>query len=149
MYDHEAIVTNLDDMPPEEVWRWYNKRANVENKIDELKTGLGLDQNSQHAMVKNRAFIWIKILAYNLLNWFRQALLPENAARAEVSTIRRLVVNVPANIVDNGRLPAHQDGGEPLVGAGHRPYQGQTAGVHRDQGLAECAAGLTGPAPDK
>jgi len=30
------MVTNLDDMPPKEVWRWYNKRANVENKIDEL-----------------------------------------------------------------------------------------------------------------
>lgn len=103
LYDHEAMVTNLDDMPPEEAWRWYNKRANVENKIDELKTGLGFDQNSQHAMVKNNAFMWIKILAYNLLNWFRQALLPEGAARAEVSTIRRLVVNVPANIVGNGR----------------------------------------------
>jgi len=103
LYDYEVIVTNLDDMPPEEVWRWYNKRANVENKIDELKTGLGLDQNSQHAMVKNQAFMWIKVLAYNLLNWFRQTLLPENAARAEVSTIRRLVVNVPANIVGNGR----------------------------------------------
>lgn len=47
--------------------------------------------------------MWIKVLAYNLLNWFRQALLPENAARAEVSTFRRLVVNVPANIVGNGR----------------------------------------------
>jgi hypothetical protein len=96
------MVTNLDDMPLEEVWRWYNKRANVENKIDELKTGFGLDQNSQHAMVKNKAFMWIKILAYNLPNWFRQALSPENAARAEVSTIKRLIVNVPANSVGNG-----------------------------------------------
>jgi len=65
LYDHEVMVTNLDDMPPEEVWRWYNKRANVENKIDELThlrwvpPGLGLDQNSQHAMVKNRAFTWM------------------------------------------------------------------------------------------
>jgi len=68
LYDYEAMVTNLDDLPPEEVWRWYNKRANVENKIDELKNGLGFDQNSQHAMVKNKAFMWIKILAYNILN---------------------------------------------------------------------------------
>ncbi len=54
-------------------------------------------------MLRNKAFMWIKVLAYNLLNLFRQALLPENEARAEVPTIRRLVVNVPANIVGNGR----------------------------------------------
>lgn len=57
LYAHEVMVTNLDDMPPEEVWRWYNKRANVENKIDELKSGLGFDQNSQYAVVKNEAFM--------------------------------------------------------------------------------------------
>jgi hypothetical protein len=47
--------------------------------------------------------MWIKVLAYNLLNWFRQALLPEDAARAEVATIRRRIVNMPANIVGNSR----------------------------------------------
>ncbi|MDK2889147.1 hypothetical protein G7K71_08865 [Desulfofundulus sp. TPOSR] len=93
----------------EEVRRWYNKRANVENKIDELThlrwvpPGLGLDQNSQHAMVKNKVFMWIKVLACNLVNWFRQALLPENTARTEVSTIRRRIINIPANIVGSGR----------------------------------------------
>jgi hypothetical protein len=73
------------------------------NKIDELKTGVGLDQNSQHEMLKNKAFIWIKILGYNLLNWFRLALLPDGMARCEVPTIRRLIINVPGNIVGNGR----------------------------------------------
>jgi hypothetical protein len=47
--------------------------------------------------------MWIKVLAYNLLNWFRQALLPENIARTEVPTVRRLIINVPGNIVGNGR----------------------------------------------
>jgi hypothetical protein len=103
LYDYGVIVTNIDDLPPEEVWRWYNKRANVENKIDELKTGVGLNQNSQHEMLKNKAFMWIKVLAYNLINWFRQALLPEGSTRAEMSTIRRLVLNVSGNVVGNGR----------------------------------------------
>lgn len=102
-YDYEVMVTNLDDPAPEDVWRWYNQRATVENRIDELKTGLGLDQNSQHEMVRNKAFMWVKILAYNLLNWFRSALLPEEASRQEVPTIRRRVLNVPGNVVGQGR----------------------------------------------
>ncbi|MBU4533550.1 MAG: transposase [Eubacteriales bacterium] len=57
LYDHEVMVANIEDLPPEEVWRWYNKRANGENTIDELKTGLGLDRNSQQAMLKNKAFM--------------------------------------------------------------------------------------------
>lgn len=102
-FDYEVMVTNLDDRAPEEVWRWYNQRATVENRIDELKTGLGLDRNSQHEMNRNKAFMWLKILAYNLVNWFRAALLPEDASRHEVPTIRRRVLNVPGNVVGNGR----------------------------------------------
>ncbi len=103
LYDYEVIVTNMEDLPPEEVWRWYNKRCNVENKIDELKTGLAIDQTSQHEMLRNTAFMWFKVLAYNLLNWFRLALLPGNATRCEVTTIRRLILNVPGNVIGSGR----------------------------------------------
>jgi len=99
----EAIVTNMDDLTPEEVWRWYNKRCNIENRIDELKAGLGLDQASRHEMLRNTAFMWIKILAYNLLNWFRLAMLPQNAANYEVNSVRRLILNVPGNVVGSGR----------------------------------------------
>ncbi len=102
-HDYEVMVTNWDDPPPEEVWRWYNQRATVENRIDEMKTGLGLDRNSQHEMNRNKVFMWLKILAYNLVNWFRSALLPEDASRHEVPTIRRRVLNVPGNVVGNGR----------------------------------------------
>lgn len=103
IYEYQAIVTNMEDLTPEEVWHWYNKRCNIENRIDELKVGLGLDQKSQHEMLRNTAFMWLKILAYNLLNWFRLALLPKDAAHYEVSTIRRLILNVPGNIVGSGR----------------------------------------------
>jgi len=102
-YAYQAIVTNMEDLTPEEVWHWYNKRCNVENRIDELKVGLGLDQTSQHEMLRNTAFMWVKILAYNLLNWFRLALLPQNADHFEVNTIRRLILNVAGNIVGSGR----------------------------------------------
>lgn len=54
-------------------------------------------------MLRNTAFMWLKILAYNLLNWFRLALLPQDAAHYEVDTIRRLILNVPGNIVGSDR----------------------------------------------
>jgi len=103
LYDYEVIVTNMNDLPPEEIWRCYNKRCNVENKIDELKTGLAIDQTSQHEISRNMAFMWFKVLAYNLLNWFRLALLPQSISKCEITTIRRLILNVPGNVVGNGR----------------------------------------------
>ncbi|MHB1405226.1 MAG: IS1380 family transposase [Desulfitobacteriaceae bacterium] len=102
-YEHQVIVTNMDDLTCEEVWHWYNKRCNIENKIDELKVGLGLDQTSQHEMQRNVLYMWIKILAYNLLNWFRLAVFPEEASHHEIPTLRRLILNVPGNIVGQGR----------------------------------------------
>jgi hypothetical protein len=103
LYDYEVIVTNMEDLPPEEVWRWYNKRCNVENKIDELKQGLAVDQTSQHEMIRNAAFIWIKALAYNLLNWFKSALMPQEHRHHEVPTLRRVLINIPGNIVGSDR----------------------------------------------
>ena len=102
-YEYQVIVTNMEDLTCEEVWHWYNKRCNIENKIDELKVGLGIDQTSQHEMQRNISYMWIKILAYNLLNWFRLAVLPDEASCHEISTLRRLILNVPGNIVGQGR----------------------------------------------
>jgi DDE family transposase len=34
-YSYRVIVTNIEDMSPEVVWRFYNRRANVENMIKE------------------------------------------------------------------------------------------------------------------
>jgi len=102
-YDYQVIVTSLDDYSPEQIWHEYNQRCNIENKIDELKTGLGFEQMSQHEMERNIAFMWLKILSYNLLNWFRLTILDDKTSHAEVPTIRRKILNVPGNIVGNDR----------------------------------------------
>lgn len=72
-YDYQVIITSNDKYSPEEVWHEYNKRCNIENKIDELKVGLGFEKMSQEEMKRNIAFMWLKVLSYNLLNWFRLA----------------------------------------------------------------------------
>lgn len=69
-YDYEIIVTSTEELNPEEVWHEYNKRCDFENKIDELKVGLGFEKMSQE----------------------------EKESHAEVTTIRRKILNVPRNI---------------------------------------------------
>src|SRR5208283_5545323 len=60
VYEYQAIVTNVDDITAEEVWHNYNQRATIENRIDELKVGLGVDQMSQHEFIRNEAYLLIK-----------------------------------------------------------------------------------------
>lgn len=102
-HDYQVIVTSSEEYNPEEVWHEYNKRCNIENKIDELKVGLGFEKMSQKEMDRNVAFMWLKVLSYNLLNWFRLALLDGKDSHAEVPTIRRKILNVPGNIVGSNR----------------------------------------------
>lgn len=109
-YKYQAIMTNCEKSPCE-VWRSYNQRGNVENKIDEIKAGFGVDENSQHEMTANRAFALIKAISYNIVNWFKKVTMPES--NYEVETVRRKVLCVPGNIVGNGwykkiRLAANQ-----------------------------------------
>src|SRR5690606_587142 len=101
-YTFQAIVTNTDQ-PPLPLLRSYNQRANIESRIDELKEGYAVEQNSQHSMLRNLLFSWIKAIAYNLMVWFKQALLPESMQRSEVQTVRRVVIRVPGNVVGSGR----------------------------------------------
>ncbi|ABO50799.1 transposase, IS4 family [Desulforamulus reducens MI-1] len=102
-FDYQVIITSSDEYNPEEVWHQYNKRCNIENKIDELKVGLGFEKMSQAELDRNIAFMWLKVLSYNILNWFRLVLLDGKDSRAEVPTIRRKILNVPGNIVGNDR----------------------------------------------
>ena len=53
--------------------------------------------------MKNLLFCWIKVISYNLVIWFKQAILPESLQRCEVKTIRRIVLKVPGNVVGSGR----------------------------------------------
>ncbi|WP_127018230.1 transposase [Anoxybacter fermentans] len=74
-----------------------SKSSYFENKIKEIKNGFAIDKNSQNAFLKNYA------IAYNLLNWFKQVLLSANLIKSSIKTIRRIFINIPANIVKRGR----------------------------------------------
>jgi len=103
-FTYQIIVTNLeeDELSPEESWHQYNQRAIIENRIEEIKNGFAVDKNSQKRYLKNYADILIKSITYNLINWFKQALLPVDLIKASIRTIRRVFINIPANIVKRG-----------------------------------------------
>ena len=90
-------------MLPEDIWHFYNQRASIEPLIDELKEGFAVEEVSQHLLLRNQIYTWIKAIAYNLLAWFRTAVLPEEASSYEAETIRRKLLQVPAVITGHGR----------------------------------------------
>jgi hypothetical protein len=100
-YEYQAIVTNVDYLTAEEIFNDYNQRCNIENKIDELKEGFSFDENSQINHKCNELFLLIKMIAYNLHNWFKRAFLPEDLHHHEITTIRRIFYKVAGNIVGN------------------------------------------------
>ena len=101
-YSFQAIVTNTE-LKPLPLFQSYNQRANIENRIDEIKEGYAIEQNSLHSMMMNLLFSWIKVIAYNVVVWFKRAFLPDSLQRCEVKTIRRVVLKVPGNVVGSGR----------------------------------------------
>ena len=101
-YTFQAIITNTEDKPLP-LLRSYNQRANVENRIDELKEGYAVEQNSQHALLRNQIFCQLKVLAYNLVTWFKQVALPDEMQTCEIKTVRRAILKIPGNVVGSGR----------------------------------------------
>ena len=63
-YSFQLIVTNLA-LAPEEVWRFYNGRCNVENLIKEGRLGFSMDEVCSHAYAANALHNWLALLAGN------------------------------------------------------------------------------------
>ena len=59
-YSYQVIVTNIEGWEPEKVWRFYNKRACVENMIKEGIMGYGLDVTISHCYGANVAHFRLK-----------------------------------------------------------------------------------------
>jgi hypothetical protein len=71
-YAFRASVTNLGD-PPEEIWRDYNQRACIEQRIEELKSDLAADDFClKEFFATEAAFLGILML-FNLMGEFQRA----------------------------------------------------------------------------
>jgi len=102
-YEYQAIVTNIDYLTPVKIFDEYNQRCNIGNKLDELKEGFAFDKNSQINHKCNELFLLIKMIAYNLHNWFKRAFLPKDLIHHEIGTVRRILYKVAGNITGSAQ----------------------------------------------
>lgn len=71
-YTFRVFVTNLAD-PPEEIWRDYNQRACVEQRIEELKSDLAADDFCLKEFFATEAAFLAILMLFNLLAEFQRA----------------------------------------------------------------------------
>lgn len=101
-YNYQVIVTNIDYLTGEEIFQDYNQRCDVENNIDEVKEGYAFSENSLINHKSNELYLLIKMIAYNIQNWFKHAIMPEEIRHHEVKTLRRIFYKVCGNICGSG-----------------------------------------------
>jgi hypothetical protein len=99
-YTFRVLVTRGADAP-EEIWRDYNRRADMENRIAELKHDLGADGFCLKEFFATEAAFRSVLLLFNLLAEFQRAAgLP---GYREPATIRTQVLTCGAILGRSGR----------------------------------------------
>jgi len=102
-YSYQVIVTNMEKWSPEEVWRFYNQRACVENMIKEGMMGYGLDVAVSHYYGANVAHFFLVMLAYNLMNWFKEGVLGQKKLKRMAKWIQERFFYIPGKLIKRGR----------------------------------------------
>jgi len=103
-YTYQIFVTNLS-LSPLHLWRFYNQRATAELIIRELKEAYALGKIPTRDFAANEMFFQIVLLAYNLLNWFKQLCTPPRWQRATLQRLRQRLLVVPAQLVRPAGVP--------------------------------------------
>lgn len=101
-YDYQVMVTN-SRIEPEEVWRYYNKRACCENFIKEGIYGFGLDKVVSHNYAGNCSWFELLMLAYNLMNFFKEEVLGQKKVKDMIQTVRERLFLIPGKLIHASR----------------------------------------------
>lgn len=87
VYRYQLLVTTRTDSP-RDVWRHYNKRADVENRIKEWKDDFFMRGFALKKFHATEATLWLVAMAFNLTEWFRSTVMDKAAASSRLMTIR-------------------------------------------------------------
>ncbi len=96
------IVTNLT-RPAKRVVRFYNQRGTAEQWIKEGKNAVKWTRLSCHDFVDNQVRLHLFVLAYNLGNFLRQAVLPQAVRHWTLTTLREKLIKIGAKVVRHSR----------------------------------------------
>ena len=110
LFDSEAylerytvIATNRHESA-EEVVKWYNQRGECsENRIKELKIGLGMERMPCGQFEANAVFFRIGVLSYNIGRLFILCTFDKSWHRHQVQTLRWKLYSTAGKIVFHGR----------------------------------------------
>jgi hypothetical protein len=96
------IVTNLT-RPAKRVVRFYNQRGTTEQWIKEGKNAVKWTRLSCHDFADNQVRLQLFVLAYNLGNFLRQAVLPPAVRHWTLTTLRENLIKIGAKVVRHSR----------------------------------------------
>jgi hypothetical protein len=96
------IVTNLT-RPAKAVVRFYNQRGTAEQWIKEGKNAVKWTRLSCHDFVDNQVRLQLFMLAYNLGNFLRQAVLPRSVRNWTLTTLREKLIKIGAKVARHSR----------------------------------------------
>lgn len=99
-WKYQGIFTDLP-WPPEEVWRFYRKRATLETKIRELKWDYGIDGFCMKKFFATEAAFQAVCLTYNLMQQFQKEL--GFRTKRTLGVIRMMVFSCGAELGRAGR----------------------------------------------
>lgn len=102
-HTYQVIVTSIEAWAPEEVWRFYNGRASVENMVKEGMMGYGLDVNVSHGYGANMAHFYTTMLTYNLMNWFKEGVLGQQQVKRMAKWVRQRFFLIAGRLVSRSR----------------------------------------------
>lgn len=102
-WQYHVFVTNDEPTPALELEVWHLQHADMENRIKEHKSDLGLEKLPTGRFHANWAYLLIGQLAFNLFAWFKKLVLPVSYHRATLKTIRHHVLHLAGKIVHSAR----------------------------------------------
>jgi hypothetical protein len=102
-WQYYVFVTNDEVRPATDLVAWHLQHADMENRIKEHKSGLGLEKLPTRRFHANWAYLLIGQIAFNLLAWFKRLLLPPCYHHATAKTIRHHLLNLAGKIVHSAR----------------------------------------------
>ncbi|WP_391524723.1 transposase [Lactiplantibacillus pentosus] len=88
IYDYESVVANLTSTKAADLFAVYDKRGSVENNIKETKLGFYLDKINSHVYLANTFCMLFSALAYNIVQVFKQSVLPPAKRDFQSTTLR-------------------------------------------------------------
>lgn len=101
---YRAIITNLpESLNDKQVLDHHNDRGCAEKAIGELKNGFGLDRLPCGQLLANAVFLQVCLIAYNLVQIFKQCALPRGWKKFGVKNLRFRLLCRAALVVSHAR----------------------------------------------